>query len=72
MTHQSSSATPLEIINDLNRRMLAGEEVTKEEIIAGIQALRDNRAERTATKQKKVAATQKQAELGEDILNNLI
>lgn len=67
----SDTRTPLEIINDINRRMQAGEEVSDEEIVIGIQALRDDRAARTATKAKKVATEQKKAEAGEDILNNL-
>lgn len=68
MTNQ----TPQMRIAELNRRLLAGEEVSEAEIIEGIQLLRDDRAQKTKGKQQKVVAKEKQAELGEDVLNNLI
>lgn len=59
-------------IAELNRRLLAGEEVTDEEIIEGIQLLRADRAEKTKVKKQAAVAKEKEATAGEDILNNLI
>lgn len=68
MTNQ----TPQMRIAELNRRMLAGEELTVEEIKEGIQLLRGDRAQKTETKKKAVAEKEAVATKGEDILNNLI
>lgn len=58
-------------IAELNRRLLAGEEVSTEEIKEGIQLLRGDRAARTEAKQAKVKAAEKQAIEGEDLLGKL-
>lgn len=63
--------TPQEIIADTQRRMLAGEEVTDDEIKEAINLLRNDRAQRTATKAKEVSDKKKLAEKGEDLLGKL-
>lgn len=63
--------TPQEIIADTQRRMLAGEEVTDDEIKEAINLLRNDRAQRSATKAKEVSDKKKLAEKGEDLLGKL-
>lgn len=67
-----TTLTPQLRLAELNRRMLAGETVTDDEIKEAIAILRSDRAERTKGKKEKVEATQAKAAAGEDILNNLI
>jgi hypothetical protein len=64
--------TPQMQIAELNRRMLAGEDVTEAEIIAGIQLLRADREDKTKSKKIAVVAKESEAKAGEDILTNLI
>lgn len=71
--------TPQQYLAEMNRRMLAGEDITNEELADAINTLRADRSRATQGKAKKVAAKQEtqaakaavQIE-GEDILNNLI
>jgi len=64
--------TPQLRLAELNRRMLAGEDVTEAEIIEGIQILRGDRKQKTEAKKAKVVAKEATESKGEDILNNLI
>ena len=63
--------TPQMKIAELNRRLLAGEDVSTEEIKEGIQLLREDRAAKTQVKKEKIIAKEKQAEAGENLLGKL-
>lgn len=65
--HQS----PQMRIAELNRRLLAGEDLPVEEIKEGIQLLRSDRAAKTEVKKKKAEDKQKVAQKGDDILGSL-
>lgn len=68
----SQNESPQMKIAELNRRMLAGENVTDDEIIEGIQLLRADRKARTQVKKNAETAKAATENKGEDVLKNLI
>ena len=59
-----SEQTPHMRIAELNRRLLAGEEVTEAEIIEGIQLLRADRRKKTEVKKQEAAKKEATANKG--------